>query len=165
MAITPAYLRDANSEAGAVVDYRDWHVPLGRRLRALKLWFVIRHYGAQGLRANIRRHIALAERIESALRADPSFDLPFPRSLALVCFRLRHPDPGVADRRTSDLAARVNANRRVLITPTMVTLEPGGPPRPVVRVSVGTATTDDRAVDILLAELAAAADAVVQSHP
>jgi len=165
MAITPAYLRDANSEAGAVVDYRDWHVPLGRRLRALKLWFVIRHYGAEGLRAHIRRHIALAERIESALRADPRFDLPFPRSLALVCFRLRHPDPGVADRRTSDLAARVNANRRVLITPTMVPLEPGGPPRPVVRVSVGTATTDDRAVDILLAELAAAADAVVQSHP
>ncbi len=176
MAITPAYLRDANSDAGAVVDYRDWHVPLGRRLRALKLWFVIRHFGAEGLRAHIRRHIALAERIERTLRADPRFELPFPRSLALVCFRSTGGGQGrgelggqgggeADDASTTELAARVNATRRVLITPTMVPLETGGRPRPVVRVAVGTTTTDERAVDILLAELAAAADAVVQSLP
>ena len=160
MSITPAYLRDEHSAAGAVVDYRDWHVPLGRRLRALKLWFVIRHFGAEGLRAHIRAHVALAERVEAWLRDDPRFSVPCPRSLGLVCFRV-----GDDDRATADLIARVNAGRRVLITPTAVPLEPGGPDRPVGRVSVGTATTDARAVDRLLAELNAAADAVVQSAP
>ena len=160
MGITPAYLRDANSEAGAVVDYRDWHVPLGRRLRALKLWFVIRHYGAEGLREHIRGHIALAERVEHALRADPRFEVVFPRSLGLVCFRVVGDDA-----RTGRLAAVVNDAGRVLITPTLVPLEPGGPPRPVLRVSVGTSTTDHRAVDTLLAELSAGAGIVVQSGP
>lgn len=160
MAITPAYLRDERSQAGAVVDYRDWHVPLGRRLRALKLWFVVRHFGAEGLRAHIRAHVALAERVESWLGADPRFTLPFLRALGLVCFRV-----GDEDAQTQALVARVNARARVLITPTMVPLAVGGPPRPVARVSVGTTTTDARAVDTLLAELGAAADAVVQSTP
>lgn len=160
MAITPAYLRDANSDAGAVVDYRDWHVPLGRRLRALKLWWVIRHYGADGLRQHIRRHIAMAQHIETALRADPRLELPLPRSLALVCFRVRGDD-----RLTDALVARVNASGRVLITPTRVPIGPGGSPAAIARVSVGTTTTDDRAVDALLAEIRAAADSVVQSSP
>lgn len=157
MGITPAYLRDADSEAGAVVDYRDWHVPLGRRLRALKLWFVIRHYGAEGLRTHIRAHIALAERVERTLRSDPCFEVVFPRSLGLVCFRVVG-----GDEQTSRLVEIVNASGRVLITPTIVPLRAGEPPRTVVRVSVGTSTTDARAVDRLLAELSAAADAVVQ---
>jgi aromatic-L-amino-acid decarboxylase len=157
MSINPAYLRNAGTESGAVVDYRDWHVPLGRRLRALKLWFVIRHYGAEGLRTHIRRHIAMAERLESALRADARFELPLPRSLALVCLRLAGDDA-----RTSRAAAWVNGRRRVLVTPTMVPLEVGGPPRPLIRLAVGTTTTDDAAIDLLLSELRAAADAVVQ---
>src|SRR5581483_1125771 len=53
LSIVPEYLRNAASESGAVIDYRDWHVPLGRRFRALKLWFVLRHYGVEGLRAHI----------------------------------------------------------------------------------------------------------------
>ena len=160
MAITPAYLRNEQSEAGAVVDYRDWHVPLGRRLRALKLWCVIRHYGVEGLRTHIRRHIALAEHIESRLRADRRFSVPFPRSLALVCFRVAD-----SDQATAAVIDRVNRTRRVLITPTKVPLAPGGPPGVIGRVSVGTTTTDAAAVEILLAELSAAADAVVQSSP
>lgn len=158
MAITPAYLRDKDSESGRVVDYRDWHVPLGRRLRALKLWFVIRHYGAAGLRAHVRRHVAMAEGIERALRDDARFELPFARSLGLVCFRVAGPDE-----RTTAVVDRVNAGRRVLITPTMVPLEPGGPPRPVGRINVGTTTTDQAAVGVLLSELRAAAGSVVQS--
>ncbi|RMH27629.1 MAG: aspartate aminotransferase family protein [Planctomycetota bacterium] len=160
MAITPAYLRDANSDAGTVVDYRDWHVPLGRRLRALKLWWVIRHYGADGLRQHIRRHIAMAERIETALRADPRLELPLPRSLALVCFRVRGDD-----RLTDALVARVNASGRVLITPTRVPIGADGSSAAIARVSVGTTTTDDRAVDALLSEIRTAADSVVQSSP
>ncbi len=58
--IMPEYLRNRPSESHEVIDYRDWQVPLGRRFRALKLWFVIRHYGVEGLRFHIRRHIELA---------------------------------------------------------------------------------------------------------
>ena len=59
LSILPEYLRNAATEAGAVVDFRDWQIPLGRRFRALKLWFVLRWYGAEGLRAHIRSHVAL----------------------------------------------------------------------------------------------------------
>ena len=61
LSVLPEYLRNQATEAGAVIDYRDWQVPLGRRFRALKLWFVIRHYGAAGLRHHIRRHVKLAQ--------------------------------------------------------------------------------------------------------
>jgi aromatic-L-amino-acid decarboxylase len=53
--VLPEYLRNKATETGAVIDYRDWQVPLGRRFRSLKLWFVIRHYGVEGLRTGIRR--------------------------------------------------------------------------------------------------------------
>ena len=61
LSIMPEYLRNAASESGAVIDYRDWQVPLGRRFRALKLWAVIRHYGAEGLRHHVREHVRLAQ--------------------------------------------------------------------------------------------------------
>lgn len=156
MSITPAYLRDENSDAGSVIDYRDWHVPLGRRMRALKLWFVIRHYGVEGLRTHIRRHIGMAERIETVLRAHPQLEVPLARSLALVCFRVRHADPASADALTAAVVERVNAGGRSLITPTRVPL--GGDHRvgTIARISVGTVTTDDAAVDRLLEDIDAA---------
>ena len=61
LSVLPEYLKNKATESGAVIDYRDWHVPLGRRFRALKLWFVIRHYGVEGLRAKVREHVALAQ--------------------------------------------------------------------------------------------------------
>ncbi len=61
LSMLPEYLRNQATESGAVIDYRDWHVPLGRRFRALKLWFVIRHYGVEGLRHHVRRHVELAQ--------------------------------------------------------------------------------------------------------
>jgi len=158
MSITPAYLRDANSDAGAVIDYRDWHVPLGRRIRALKLWFVIRHYGVEGLRAHIRRHVAMAERIERALRDDPRVEVPVERSLALVCFRVRGDDPGAADALTEAVVARVNGGGRSLITPTRVPLGESGRVGSIARISVGTVTTDDAAVDRLLEDIDRALD-------
>ena len=60
LTVLPEYLRNAATASGAVIDYRDWQVPLGRRFRALKLWFVLRWYGVEGLRAHIRRCVALA---------------------------------------------------------------------------------------------------------
>jgi aromatic-L-amino-acid decarboxylase len=81
--IDPEYLKNKASASGEVIDYRDWHVPLGRRFRALKLWFVIRHYGVEGLRQHIRRHVAAARALEEWIRADREFE---------VCFRRRGGD-------------------------------------------------------------------------
>ena len=61
LSVLPEYLRNQATESGAVIDYRDWHIPLGRRFRSLKLWFVIRHYGVEGLRYHVRRHVELAQ--------------------------------------------------------------------------------------------------------
>ena len=57
VSILPEYLRNQATESGAVIDYRDWHIQLGRRFRSLKLWFVIRHYGVEGLQHNVREHV------------------------------------------------------------------------------------------------------------
>ena len=70
LTVLPEYLRNAATESGAVIDYRDWQVPLGRRFRALKLWFVLRWYGAEGLRAHIRAGVALAAEFAGWVRAD-----------------------------------------------------------------------------------------------
>jgi aromatic-L-amino-acid decarboxylase len=87
LSILPEYLRNKATESGAVIDYRDWHIPLGRRFRALKLWFVIRHYGIEGLQHHVRRHVELAR--DFARRIDESirFELAAPAPLNLVCFR------------------------------------------------------------------------------
>jgi aromatic-L-amino-acid decarboxylase len=87
LSILPDYLRNAATESGAVIDYRDWQVPLGRRFRALKLWFVVRHYGVEGLQHHVRRHVALAQEFAGWVRADSRFELAAPAPLNLVCFR------------------------------------------------------------------------------
>ena len=68
LSITPSYLRNPFSESGLVTDYRDWQVPLGRRFRALKIWFVLRTYGVNGLKAHIRRHLVIGEKFASWVR-------------------------------------------------------------------------------------------------
>ena len=85
--ILPEYLRNRASASGTVFDYRDWQIPLGRRFRALKLWFVIRHYGVEGLQYHIRRHVALAQEFARWVREDERFELVVPPPLNLVCFR------------------------------------------------------------------------------
>ena len=92
LSILPEYLRNAATESGAVIDYRDWQVSLGRRFRALKLWFVIRHYGVEGLRHHVRRHVALAQEFAGWVREDRRFELAVEPPLNLVCFRHRGGD-------------------------------------------------------------------------
>lgn len=87
LSILPEYLRNQATESGAVFDYRDWHIPLGRRFRALKLWFVIRHYGVQGLQHHLREHVALAQQFAQWVRGAANFELAAPPTLNLVCFR------------------------------------------------------------------------------
>jgi aromatic-L-amino-acid decarboxylase len=92
LSILPDYLRNKATESGAVIDYRDWQVPLGRRFRSLKLWFVIRHYGVEGLRHHVRRHVASAQEFASWVQRDERFELAAPAPLNLVCFRHRAGD-------------------------------------------------------------------------
>ncbi|MGA8761399.1 MAG: pyridoxal-dependent decarboxylase [Candidatus Sulfotelmatobacter sp.] len=87
LSILPEYLRNQATESGAVIDYRDWHIQLGRRFRSLKLWFVIRHYGVEGLQYHIRRHVQLAQQFAGWVRNDGRFELAAPVPLNLVCFR------------------------------------------------------------------------------
>ena len=92
LSILPEYLRNQATESGAVIDYRDWHIQLGRRFRSLKLWFVIRHYGVEGLQHNVREHVRLAHEFADWVRSDERFELAAPVPLNLVCFRYKGGD-------------------------------------------------------------------------
>ena len=92
LSILPEYLRNQATESGAVFDYRDWHIPLGRRFRSLKLWFVIRHYGVEGLQYHVRRHIEIAQQFAQWVKQDERFEMVAPAPLNLVCFRHRGSD-------------------------------------------------------------------------
>jgi aromatic-L-amino-acid decarboxylase len=92
LSILPEYLKNKATESGAVIDYRDWHIPLGRRFRALKLWFVIRHYGVEGLQHHVRRHVEIAQEFAEWINNDPDFELVVEAPLNLVCFRMRGSD-------------------------------------------------------------------------
>ncbi len=86
LSILPEYLKNQATESGAVFDYRDWHIQLGRRFRSLKLWFVIRHYGTEGLRYHIGEHIRLAQEFANRVRQSDDFELVTPAPLNLICF-------------------------------------------------------------------------------
>lgn len=115
LSILPEYLKNAATESGAVIDYRDWQIPLGRRFRALKLWFVIRHYGIEGLRAHLREHIAIAQQFAAWVRADQALVLAVEPPLNLVCFR--HIAGEATTRRIME---RVNASGRMYLTHTLL---------------------------------------------
>ena len=92
LSILPEYLRNEATKSGAVIDYRDWQIPLGRRFRALKLWFVIRHYGIAGLQHHVREHVRLAQEFAGWVSESEAFDVAAPAPLNLVCFRHRGGD-------------------------------------------------------------------------
>ena len=137
LTVLPEYLRNAATESGAVIDYRDWQVPLGRRFRALKLWFVLRWYGAEGLRAHIRSGVALADRVRRPGSAPTTrFEIVAPHPFSLVCFRL-----AAGDEASADVLSRVNATGRVLLTHTRVA------GRFVLRLAIGSPLTTLEHVD------------------
>jgi aromatic-L-amino-acid/L-tryptophan decarboxylase len=92
LSVLPEYLRNKATESGAVIDYRDWQIPLGRRFRSLKLWFVLRYYGIEGLQFHIREHVRLSQQFAEWLRKDERFEIAAPSPLNLVCFRLKSGD-------------------------------------------------------------------------
>ncbi|MBI4635947.1 MAG: aspartate aminotransferase family protein [Candidatus Rokubacteria bacterium] len=117
LAILPEYLK--TREQSQVIDYRDWSVQLGRRFRALKLWFVIRAYGVDGLRRMVAAHIDLAREVEAWIGAAPDFELMALRSLALLNFRYRPQgvgDPAELDRLNERLLEALNDSGELYLT-------------------------------------------------
>jgi aromatic-L-amino-acid decarboxylase len=134
--VTPEYLRTAYD--ADVVNFRDWGIQMGRRFRALKLWFVIRSYGVEGLRAIIRRHVALARELAGWVEDAPDFELMAPVPFGLVCFRYRPAGrtEEEIDALNARLLAAVNATRERHLTHTRL----GG--RYVIRLVVGQRATE-----------------------
>jgi len=143
LSITPEYLRNNASDSGEVTDFRDLQVPLGRRFRALKLWFVIRHYGMEGLRTHIREHVRITGVLESLVRGDDRFEIVGEPRLNLVCFRLRGTGPE-ADARNKRLLDAINATGRAYLTHTTVPV--AGVRQFVLRMAVGATRTQERHV-------------------
>ena len=113
LSILPEYLRNQATESGAVIDYRDWQVQLGRRFRALKLWFVIRHYGIEGLQHHVRHHVRIAQEFAQWVRDSDEFHLAAPAPLNLVCFQHRE-----GDEASQCIMDRVNQSGEVFMTHT-----------------------------------------------
>jgi aromatic-L-amino-acid/L-tryptophan decarboxylase len=135
LTVLPEYLRNAATDSGAVIDYRDWQVPLGRRFRALKLWFVLRWYGVEGLRAHIRRGVALAQELAGWIEADERFEIVAPHPFSLVCFRLRGPDA-----LSEELLRQINETGATYLTHTRVN------GRYALRLAIGAPSTQERHV-------------------
>jgi len=138
LGIQPSYL--TSRETGSVIDYRDWSIPLGRRFRALKLWFTLRAYGLEALRAMIRDHIAWTTELAGWIAAEPDFELTTAPSLALLTFR--HTPAGIddLDAHNRALVERINADGFLYLTPHT---HRG---RAVLRWSIGARTSERRHV-------------------
>lgn len=136
LSITPEYLRTREGDAGTVVDYRDWQVPLGRRFRSLKLWMTLRLEGVEAIRSMIRRHVAWAGELASWVANDQRFELVAPPRLNLVCLALR-----AGDEPTDRLVEAANATGDALFTRTVL----GG--RSALRFCVGGLRTERHHVE------------------
>ena len=136
LSVLPEYLRNKATETGAVIDYRDWQIPLGRRFRSLKLWFVIRHYGVQGLQHHVREHVRLAQQFAEWVKQDAEFELAAPVPLNLVCFRHKG-----GDQINQDLMDRLNRSGDLYLTHTRLN------DRLTLRFCVGQTNTQARHVE------------------
>jgi len=135
LSVLPEYLRNQATESGAVIDYRDWHIPLGRRFRSLKLWFVIRHYGVEGLRTLVRRHVEWAQKFARWVQEDRRFELAVPPPMNLVCFR--HVGGDDVNQKIMD---RLNQSGKIYLTHTKLK------DRLTLRFCVGQTHTEERHV-------------------
>jgi aromatic-L-amino-acid decarboxylase len=135
LSILPEYLRSAAASSGAV-DLRDWQIPLGRRFRALKLWFVLRLEGVGSIQEMIRRHVDLTQRLAAGVAADGRFEIVAPHPLNLLCIRAV-----AGDAATESLIERANASGHALFTRTVLDGQT------VLRVSIGSRATEAQHVD------------------
>ena len=119
--ILPEYLK--TPEDKLVNNYRDWGVPLGRRFRALKLWFVLRSFGLEGLRNKLREHLSAAEWLRDRVLETPGIELMAPVTLNLICIRFNPPhlkSPSETDAWNAQLLQRINDSGKLLLTQTRI---------------------------------------------
>lgn len=145
LSIDAPYLANSVSGSGDVIDYRDWQVPLGRRFRALKLWWVLRSFGAEGLRERIRANVRQARALADWIAAQPQLALIAPTPFALVCFA--HVDGDATTRRLLDA---VNADDSVYLLGSEIDRQA------FIRVSIGSTWTTDDHVAALQARIQSA---------
>ena len=141
--LVPEYLRTAEGDASEVKNYMDYGVQLGRRFRALKLWFVIRSYGVEGLASSIRAHCRLAREFADWVDADPDFERLAPVPFSTVCFRYRPrgmDDEVKLERLNAALIDAVNATGEVYLSHTKLE------GRYTIRLAIGNAATHERHV-------------------
>jgi aromatic-L-amino-acid decarboxylase len=147
MSTNPSYLQ--SSADGRVKNYRDWGIPLGRRFRALKLWFLIREQGVSGLQARLRRDMENAQWLAAEVQSTPRWRVLAPVSLQTVS--VRHEPDGVVgdvlDRHTLQWAERLNRSGRAYVTPALLD------ERWMVRVSIGAESTERLHVEALWAAM------------
>ncbi|XP_040311004.1 aromatic-L-amino-acid decarboxylase isoform X2 [Herpailurus yagouaroundi] len=110
--LDPVYLKHSHQDSGLITDYRHWQLPLGRRFRSLKMWFVFRMYGVKGLQAYIRKHVQLAHEFEHLLHQDPRFEICAEVTLGLVCFRLKG-----SNKLNEALLERINGTKKIHLVP------------------------------------------------
>ncbi|MBU1186966.1 MAG: aminotransferase class I/II-fold pyridoxal phosphate-dependent enzyme [Acidobacteria bacterium] len=138
--IHPEYLKTGVD--AQVKNFRDWGIPLGRRFRALKLWFVLRSYGIEGIQQMVRRHIEGAGLFSGHIKDSPHFELMAPVPLSLVCFRLNDGRPEEElDELNQTLLERLNASGKLLMTQTRLRGQY------VLRLSIGARLTETRHVE------------------
>ena len=133
--IKPAYLQ--TREGDTVTDFRDWGPQLGRRFRALKLWFVLRSYGAEAIRTMIKNHVTWAHNLAKIVDQDPDFELTSPVNLALFTFRYAPEgySGDAIDALNESLLLAVNDDGRTYLTRTLID------GRPVIRIQIGHTRT------------------------
>ncbi|KAF8629833.1 hypothetical protein AX15_003200 [Amanita polypyramis BW_CC] len=146
--VTPPFLRSKHGDAGTVIDYRNWHLGLGRRFRSVKLWFVLRSFGAEGFREYIRRSIRLNERFVDRVRNSNILELVTEPSLALSVIRLNPRSATPRIYATTDLNdlnrvfyGRISARHDILLTQTVLN------GITCIRFSVGAYRTQERHID------------------
>ncbi len=118
LAISPEYLKTHGAEG--VVNYSEWSIPLGRRFRALKIWFLIRAYGLEGLRARIRNHVAWSRALHDRVAAMPGFEIVTPPMWSLWTFRFAPEGAGDLDALNLALVNAINDDGRIYLTQTRV---------------------------------------------
>ncbi len=145
LAIRPDYLKTHGHDG--IINYSEWSVPLGRRFRALKLWFLLRAHGLEGLRAMIRNHVSWSHKLAERLGEEPDFEITTAPMLSLFSFR--HVPTGLADvdGHNLDLVERINRDGRIYLTQTRLD------GRAVIRFQVGqfesTEADVDRAFEVI----------------
>ncbi|KAI1297692.1 Aromatic-L-amino-acid decarboxylase [Halotydeus destructor] len=148
--VNPVYLR--HEVQGQIPDYRHWQIPLGRRFRSLKMWFVFRLYGVKGLQEHIRKQIALARKFEDLLKMDARFEVVHSCPMALVCFHLR----GRSDDVTESVVKTLNDRKKIHLTPTVVN------GKYLIRFAICASSTEEQDIELAYKEICHVVDTLPQ---